>query len=79
MRTKYLLAFSQHWKMEQPETNPLFNFLYAATASGESYTNAFRKSDLTPDGAWLEDSVDTLRRFPETASPGVIATAIGPM
>src|ERR1043165_1892582 len=35
-------------RWRSPRPNPLFNFLYAATATGESYTDAFRKSDLTP-------------------------------
>jgi len=64
LRRKYLIAFYSHWKMEEPELNPLFNFLYAATASGESFEDAFDKVDLTPKGEWLADSVDTLRRFP---------------
>jgi Two component regulator propeller len=64
LRHKYLLAFYNHWKMEEPETNPLFNFLYAAIASGESHTNAFNTTDLTPGGPWLDDSVETLRRLP---------------
>jgi hypothetical protein len=64
LRRRYLLAFHNHWKMEQPEINPLFDFFYAATARGETYTDAFDRIDLTPQGAWLEDTVDTLRRFP---------------
>jgi hypothetical protein len=64
LRRKYLLAFYRHWKMEEPEINPLFNFLYAATASGASHTDAFNRVDLTPRGDWLSDSVETLRRFP---------------
>jgi hypothetical protein len=64
LRRKYLLAFHNHWKMEEPELNPLFNFLYAAAVGAEIATDAFRKIDLKPGGAWLEDSVDTLRRFP---------------
>jgi hypothetical protein len=64
LRRKYLLAFHNHWKMEESEMNPLFNFLYAATARGETYTDAFDRIDLAPRGDWLEDSVDTLRRFP---------------
>jgi hypothetical protein len=65
LREKYLLAFSNHWRMEEPEMNPFFNFLYAATATGEAYASPFEKAELTPRGTWLEDSLDTLRRFPE--------------
>lgn len=64
LRRKYLLAFYDRWRMEEPELNPLFDFLYAAIASGETYTDAFDRIDLTPAGSWLEDSIETLRRFP---------------
>jgi hypothetical protein len=64
LRRKYLFAFYSHWKMEEPELNPLFNFLYAATAAGETFEDAFDKIDLAPKGMWLADSVDTLRRYP---------------
>ncbi|MBS1859284.1 MAG: hypothetical protein JST11_28170 [Acidobacteria bacterium] len=64
LRRKYLLAFYDRWRMEEPELNPLFNFLYAAIATGETYADAFDRIDLTPAGTWLADSIDTLRRFP---------------
>jgi hypothetical protein len=64
LRRKYLLAFHNQWKMEQPEMNPLFDFLYAATAKGEQYTDAFDRIDLAPQGDWLADPLDTLRRYP---------------
>jgi hypothetical protein len=64
LREKYLLAFHNHWQMEEPELNPFFNYLYAATATGATYTSPFSKVDLTPSGTWLEESLDTLRRFP---------------
>jgi hypothetical protein len=64
LRRKYLIAFHNHWKMEEPELNPLFNFLYALSASGEKFEDAFDSIDLTPAGTWLPDSVDTLRRYP---------------
>ncbi|HJZ99151.1 MAG TPA: hypothetical protein VKE70_21725 [Candidatus Solibacter sp.] len=64
LRKKYLWAFHNHWKMEAPEMNPFFNFLYAAIATGESFADAFNITPLAPTGSWLEDSVDTLRRFP---------------
>jgi hypothetical protein len=64
LRRKYLWAFYNHWKMEATEMNPLFAFLYAVTARGETYSDAFEKVDLAAGGGWLEDSLDTLRRFP---------------
>jgi hypothetical protein len=64
LRRKYLLAFHNHWKMEQPEMNPFFDFLYAATSKGEEYSDAFDRIQLAPQGDWLADPLDTLRRFP---------------
>ena len=64
LRKRYLVAMHNHWLMEEPELNPLFNYLCAALAHGEQYTNAFNTADLAPRGTWLEDSTDTLKRFP---------------
>jgi hypothetical protein len=64
LRQRYLLAFHHRFQNEQAERNPLFNFLYAAVARGESFGDAFGRVDLSPSGAWLDDAVDTLQRFP---------------
>ena len=61
---KYTLAFWNYWTMERPELNPLFNFLYAQVNSGRTLSDAFGDHDLTPPGDWLEESADTLKRFP---------------
>jgi hypothetical protein len=61
---KYTLSFYHYWTLERPELNPLFNFLYAAINTGKTYRNAFGTDDLSPPGAWLEESIDTLRRYP---------------
>ncbi|HYL75873.1 MAG TPA: hypothetical protein VEU96_16805 [Bryobacteraceae bacterium] len=61
---KYTLSFYHYWTMERPELNPLFNFLYAAVNSGKVFTSAFGAEPLSPTGDWLEESVDTLRRYP---------------
>jgi hypothetical protein len=52
------------WLIEKPELNPLFNFMYASQAAGETYTSAFATINLTPHDDWLEESVDTLKRYP---------------
>ena len=44
--------------------NPLFHFLYAATAAGQSFHDADGPIDLSTRGDWLADSVDTLKRLP---------------
>ena len=63
-RQKYALAFSNYWTMERLELNPLFTFMYAATNGGKRFQHAFGEIDLSPSGKWLEESIDTLRRYP---------------
>jgi hypothetical protein len=60
----YAFSFASYWNLERMELNPLFNFLYAARNSGKRFESAFARVDLSPKGNWLEESVDTLRRFP---------------
>ena len=57
-------AFHRYWQLEAPERNPLLHFLYAARGLGQVYEHAFGVQRLDPTGDWLEDSVDTLRRYP---------------
>jgi len=64
VRRAAALAFHQRWTVEKSELNPLFNFLYAAAISGHGFEDAFGKQDLAPSGGWLEESVDTLQRYP---------------
>jgi hypothetical protein len=62
--SKYTLAFSNYWAMERPELNTLFNFLYAGVNTGKHFSDAFGTRDLSPKGEWLEESIDTLKRYP---------------
>ncbi len=65
LRETYALALYKHWNLERPELNPLFDFIYAASCAGQAVQDAFGKRDLSPkDNEWLNDSVDTLERFP---------------
>ncbi len=64
LRQKYLIGFHNHFQNEQPEMNPVFNFLYAAVAKATTFSDAFGPVDLGPKGEWLEDALETLRRFP---------------
>ncbi len=57
-------SFFSYWILEFPEMNPFFNFAYAAFGVGRNYTNPWGTHDITPWDGWLEDSVDTLQRFP---------------
>ncbi|MBI5084325.1 MAG: hypothetical protein HZB13_06990 [Acidobacteria bacterium] len=64
LRQKYLLSFHNHFQNEQPEMNPVFNFLYASVAIGQTFNDAYGAQNLSPSGEWLEDAVDTLKRLP---------------
>ena len=52
------------WLLERPELNPFFNFIYASTCHGLVYSSTFGPENLTPEGPWLDQSIDTLKRFP---------------
>ncbi len=60
----YAFSFYRYHLLERPELNPLFNFMYAASCTGEKWSDPWGTFDLSPKGAWKEESVDTLRRFP---------------
>ena len=49
LRDKYRQAIQEHWEVERPEKNPLWNFIYADTGA--------REFDL-------EESIWTLKEFP---------------
>ncbi len=49
LREKYRQAIKDHWQIERPEKNPLWNFIYAATGA----------ADLD-----LDESIWTLKEFP---------------
>lgn len=71
LRKQYLVSFLRMFMMEEPESNPFFNFAYAAVARSaddptqwETHVNPWTEFSLAPWDGWLEDSVDTLKRFP---------------
>ncbi len=64
LRMRYLSSFWQYWLLERPEMNPFFNFCYAAAGLGKTFTNQWGTIPVSPPADWLDDSVDTLRRFP---------------
>ena len=71
LREKYRQAIEDHWQIERPEKNPLWNFIYAATAAADSLTFSpatcgqgmppARVRGLTFD---LDESIWTLKEFP---------------
>ncbi len=60
----YYTSIYYYWNIEKYELNPFFNFVYAACCHGKVRTDQWGDLDLTPTGNWLEESVDTLKRYP---------------
>jgi hypothetical protein len=57
-------GFFDYWDVERYEMNPVFNWIYAASCYGKVAEEQWGPWDLTPKYDWLEDSVDTLKRYP---------------
>ncbi|MDQ1257092.1 MAG: hypothetical protein QG656_1693 [Candidatus Hydrogenedentes bacterium] len=65
LRSIYALSLHNYWQIELPELNPLFNFIAAASIAGDTFTDPWGTRPVSPRGkAWLEDSLDTLERYP---------------
>ena len=60
----YRFAVYRHWQIEQYERNPMFNFIYAAYNLNKTFDDHWGSLDLSPSNSWLEDSIDTLKRYP---------------
>ncbi len=61
---RYSFSLHRYWGLDRPELNPFFNFAAAALLKGKRFDDPHQMYDLTPTGSWLEQSLDTLRRFP---------------
>jgi hypothetical protein len=57
-------AIYYHWRVERYERNPFFNFVYSACCLDKVRKDQWRTLDLSPPKPWLEDSIDTLKRYP---------------
>jgi len=57
------LALWSYWRLERPERNPFFNIVMAACTDG-TFTDAWGTYSLEPTGAWLQETLFTLKRFP---------------
>ena len=53
-----------YWQIVKQERNPFFNFVYAALCLDQGMKTQWGVTDLSPTGRWLDDSVDTLKRYP---------------
>ncbi|MBN1464644.1 hypothetical protein JXA02_02705 [candidate division KSB1 bacterium] len=63
-KERIALACWTYGRLELAEMNPFFNFVYAASCSGKSFTDAWGTYSLEPSGPWLADAIETLQRFP---------------
>ncbi len=64
LKSWYLASLANWWRLEEPEMNPFFNFTYAALARDQKITIQWGTFDVSPWPNWLEDSIETLKRFP---------------
>lgn len=65
LRQRYGMSLARYWELERNERNPLFHFIAAVSLQGIVFQDTGGPLDLTlPERDWLEDSLDTLRRFP---------------
>ena len=62
--SRMALALWTYGRMELPEMNPFFNYVYAAMCAGKSFSDAWGTHELEPTGPWQEDALETLQRFP---------------
>ena len=52
------------WRLEQPEMNPLFDYIYASFGLGATFTDAWGAIKIDPWKGWKEDSLATLEGMP---------------
>ncbi len=64
LRSRYAFSFWLAWQQEAPELNPFFNFAFMAACQGLSFEDPWGVYELEPHGEWLDESVETLIRFP---------------
>jgi hypothetical protein len=65
LRLMYGFALRRRWEMEQPELNPLFNYIAAVALKNLQFKGSHRTIDLHPSFTqWQPQSLDTLQRYP---------------
>jgi hypothetical protein len=64
LRNEILSSITQYFSGDEPEMNPFFNFVVASMTLNQTHVNTWGSFDVTPFRGWLEDSVETLKRFP---------------
>lgn len=64
LRRRYAVSWMTYWRIEQPEMNPFFNFAYAAMCADMIYNDPWGDHSLAPYTSWIDESMQTLLRFP---------------
>ncbi len=64
LRKQMMYSFYSAWINEQPEMNPLFNFMYAVFGRNASVKNPWGEFKITPWRDCIADGVETLMEFP---------------
>jgi hypothetical protein len=64
LKSRYAFSMYMNWMLEAPELNPFFNFTFRSATLGQDFEDAWGTYDLDPHEEWLDESVETLVRFP---------------
>lgn len=64
LRSQIMYSFYSAWANEEPEMNPLFNFMYAACGRNVSYKSPWGEFKIQPWRDCVADAVETLIDFP---------------
>lgn len=64
LKSRYAFSMYMNWMLEAPELNPFFNFAFRAATSDQDFEDAWGTYDLEPHKEWLDESIETLVRFP---------------
>jgi hypothetical protein len=64
LKSIYAFSMYMNWMLEASELNPFFNFAFRAVTAGLDFEDAWGTYYLEPHFEWLDESVETLIRFP---------------
>jgi hypothetical protein len=64
LKSRYAFSMYMNWMLEASELNPFFNFTFRAATDGLDFEDAWGTYSLDPHEEWLDESVETLIRFP---------------
>ena len=64
LKSIYAFSMYMNWMLEASELNPFFNFAFRAVTADQDFTDAWGTYSLDPHKEWLDESVETLVRFP---------------